>query len=592
MNCSPGTNPVFNWNFMNKKIAACLWVVLTCLINSNSCPATGQNVLVDKDFLNPAKITYLDQNWSEKDRQFFYFTDQGTRFMSYDIFVNIETHNSHGLFSNPENMMRFGYLPAPATKNNPDALPIGFVRYKDKIGLTCAACHTQQLRYKDQIIRVDGGQSMADMPMFLRELEMALAESLDNDDKFNRLVIRIIGENASNKKRKEIKKLLNINYEKIMVYNRRNYTDVAYGYSRVDAVGRILNKGLFLTGLPNNFNPPDAPVSYPYLWDTPQHDYVEWDGSQSNSNVGALARNIGEVIGVFGEVNTKPKKWLFFINGGYESSIQARNLRKLERTISKLYSPLWPEIFPPIDQKLAKRGRQLYKQYCSACHVDINRTDPERKIRVRMSTLDTIKTDPVMAQNVLNLTGKTGIFEGKKRFYIGGDVMGDEAPALFIVNNVMVGVLKNNPLQTLLAKRDAKKMGHPDVIHPPKYVNGEIIAHGQEVSERALLAYKARPLNGIWAGGPYLHNGSVPNLYQLLLPAAERDKSFYIGSWEFDPVNVGYVSTQTPGSFLFDSSLKGNSNAGHEYGTGAGYNGLAPLTDEDRWALVEYMKTL
>ena len=168
--------------------------------------------------------------------------------------------------------------------------------------------------------------------------------------------------------------------------------------------------------------------------------------------------------------------------------------------------------------------------------------------------------------------------------------MGEEAPALFVVNHVMVGVLKNNPLQALLAKRDSRKLGHADVIHQPKYVDGKIIEHGKEVSEEALLAYKARPLNGIWTGGPYLHNGSVPNLYQLMLPAEQRDKTFYVGSWEFDPVNVGYVSTETPGSFMFDTRLKGNGNGGHEYGTGT--DGLPVLSEDEIRAIIEYMKTL
>ena len=106
----------------------------------------------------------------------------------------------------------------------------------------------------------------------------------------------------------------------------------------------------------------------------------------------------------------------------------------------------------------------------------------------------------------------------------------------------------------------------------------------------ALLAYKARTLNGIWAAAPHLHNGSVPNLYQLLLPAEKRNKIFYIGTWEFDPVNVGYVSTKTPGAFLFDTTLEGNSNAGHEYGTGD--YGKDPFTEGEIWALIEYMKTL
>ncbi len=55
-------------------------------------------------------------------------------------------------------------------------------------------------------------------------------------------------------------------------------------------------------------------------------------------------------------------------------------------------------------------------------------------------------------------------------------------------------------------------------------------------------------------------------------------------------MNVGYVSTKTPGSFLFDTTLEGNSNAGHEYGTGE--YGADPFTEDEIWALIEYMKTL
>src|SRR3972149_6891671 len=195
-----------------------------------------------------------------------------------------------------------------------------------------------------------------------------------------------------------------------------------------------------------------------------------------------------------------------------------------------------------------------------------------------------------MEKKASELRVKTGIFAGKPRFYNAGDIMGEEVPALFIANNIMVGVLKNNLLQSYLALRDAKKLGHGEEIHPPKYLDGVILKRGTEVSEAALLPYKARPLNGIWTGAPYLHSGSVPNLYQLLLPAERREKTFYIGSWEFDPVHAGYATSATPGAFLFDTTLAGNSNSGHEYGTG--YDGLPALTDEEIWNLVEYMKTL
>ena len=107
------------------------------------------------------------------------------------------------------------------------------------------------------------------------------------------------------------------------------------------------------------------------------------------------------------------------------------------------------------------------------------------------------------------------------------------------------------------------------------------------------IAYKGRPLQGIWATAPYLHSGAVASLWELLLPASQRRKDFWLGTREFDPVNVGYQpDSSAPGNtFHFvarDASgtvVEGNSNGGHEYGN-------AGMTDDQRRALVEYMKTL
>jgi len=107
-----------------------------------------------------------------------------------------------------------------------------------------------------------------------------------------------------------------------------------------------------------------------------------------------------------------------------------------------------------------------------------------------------------------------------------------------------------------------------------------------------LMRYKARPLDGIWATAPYLHNGSVPTLYDLLLPAAQRPKKFLLGAREYDPVKVGYVTGNAPGnSFVFQAvddagkQVPGNSNMGHDYGVGS-------LTEAQRLSLLEYLKTL
>ena len=99
-------------------------------------------------------------------------------------------------------------------------------------------------------------------------------------------------------------------------------------------------------------------------------------------------------------------------------------------------------------------------------------------------------------------------------------------------------------------------------------------------------SYKGRSLNGIWATAPYLHNGSVPNLWELMKPPAQRVQQFRVGSRQFDPVNVGFdIGSDTfTGASLLDTRLPGNSNAGHAFGT--------TLSDDEKWALIEYMKSL
>ena len=82
---------------------------------------------------------------------------------------------------------------------------------------------------------------------------------------------------------------------------------------------------------------------------------------------------------------------------------------------------------------------------------------------------------------------------------------------------------------------------------------------------KANLGYRARPHDGVWATPPFLHNGSVPNLYQMLVPAASRSTRFYLGSTRFDPKHVGYETFGFQGAFEMDTSLPGNSNAGHEF---------------------------
>ena len=116
------------------------------------------------------------------------------------------------------------------------------------------------------------------------------------------------------------------------------------------------------------------------------------------------------------------------------------------------------------------------------------------------------------------------------------------------------------------------------------------------LSPGAIVAarYAARPLNGIWASPPFLHNGAVPTLYALLSPLAERPEVFYTGSRAFDVDKVGYRTDKMRGLFKFDTRVTGNSNDGHRFEAGPRGNGIigGAYDDGQRRKIIEYLKTL
>jgi hypothetical protein len=97
--------------------------------------------------------------------------------------------------------------------------------------------------------------------------------------------------------------------------------------------------------------------------------------------------------------------------------------------------------------------------------------------------------------------------------------------------------------------------------------------------------YAARPLFGVWAAAPYLHNGPVPTLYDLLSRPQQRAKSFPVGPRECDPVKLGFIvdGACLGEDCLDDTSLVGSGNGGHSFGT--------DMSETDRMAFIEYLKT-
>ncbi len=415
------------------------------------------------------------------------------------------------------------------------------------------------------------------------------------------------------------------------------------------------------------FNEPNAPVSYPFLWDITHSDYVQWNGLAGNAGVGPLGRNTGEVIGVFGILDWKAKDPGFSLSAwltgqtkkskviDFKSSIDLTNLSRLESHLKSLTSPVWPtlstchrdpfqgcdkdqqenpeqkhaqEVFAQydewkVDPVKAKAGRAVFAEYCQGCHEVIDRTDWDRIVVAKMSAQVHIGTDPAMVHNSVTYTGYSGNFFNT---YLPTDV-GPASSNVVVQNRAPVVQVLTAATKGVVATPDADKnvirrgLDWLYVVTKSFFDNeikaslkaGDYIPDTTANPYSSLVAYKARSLNGIWATAPYLHNGSVPTLYDLLLPAKQagdpeegeyRPANFVLGSREFDPVKVGlrsqgYDGAQFDTGFNYkckipqqDGRCWGNLNSGHEYGTIHDKRGVEPMSAEERMALVEYIKTL
>ncbi|QOJ22693.1 MAG: ribonuclease E [Gammaproteobacteria bacterium] len=631
-----------------------------------------------------SRTVYLEQGWSAADSLWFYTTTQGSNLLPYSFFLLLEQPASSALFRTDDNIDRYGYLPQRATASNPDGLPAGMVKdeYQGKafMGFTCAACHTTQINYQGSGIRIDGGPANSDMENFMIDLAEALYTTLENPEKLNRFVANVLKQGHYSDA-KEVLTDLEKYAQRIKTYTIINTPRdtqrplTRYGYARLDAFGRIYNRVLehimsaqqmrellagllsrdelaqvmtdiepvlsssdrdhiiertqrYLTGKQSIqlrniiYNPADAPVSYPFLWDVPQHDYIQWNGRVDNSGLGPMARNAGQLIGVFGTLDWQEKDGftLSSVLGGqgfgskhidFQSSIDIRNLRRVENHLRKLKSPRWPEhILPRIDKTRMAKGAELFSRYCSVCHDSIDRSGPDRRVVAKMIAVSSVGTDSKMAVNAIEFTGYSGILRNQYVSVSTGNILlNRQAPAVALLTAATRNVVTTPDRDKWFARRWIERSF--DFAYT--YFDNEVrssLKNGHYTPDTTVqpftsaMAYKARPLNGIWATAPYLHNGSIPTLYDLLLPKRKPDDpaqgeyrpdEFMVGSREFDPDKVGFKSAGYDG-FLFRTSIWGNHNSGHEYASGrtALPDGtlLPALSKEQRLDLLEYLKSL
>jgi hypothetical protein len=209
--------------------------------------------------------------------------------------------------------------------------------------------------------------------------------------------------------------------------------------------------------------------------------------------------------------------------------------REMWESVYAYLLTLQPPPYPGVvDSALAERGHEVFAATCAKCHGTYRRGDDPGHYEEKVVPLSVVGTD--------------------------GDRLHSVTPEL-------VAARRKGPL-------------------------------ARHVHLEASKGYVAPPLDGIWCRGPYLHNGSVPTVVDLLRPPRERPKTFYVGSgtdYDLERLGLSYTEEAAPDSaraglrasprqFLFDTALPGNSNGGHDF--------ASKLTAEQRRAILEYLKQL
>jgi hypothetical protein len=298
-----------------------------------------------------------------------------------------------------------GLLPTPV--ENFDGLPVGFARLTnvvdpasgshmpDKIGLTCAACHTGHISYKGVSVRFDGGPGMVDLKKLESATGLSILYTLYVPGRFQRFATRVLGPGASPAERSQLKRDLAargdyvLNQKTILekTLADKGQQDTEEGSGRLDALNRIGNQVFYtdladsgLTGFESNLHARDAPVSFPPIWTVPWFLWAQYDASIQQP----LVRNAGEGLGVSALLNLSPD----YPETLFRSSVAIENLARIETMVAGpnpfsqtpkgfggLMSPKWPSrIFPDdplwkINPERVSRGRAIYAEICAECHL-------------------------------------------------------------------------------------------------------------------------------------------------------------------------------------------------------------------------------
>jgi hypothetical protein len=443
---------------------------------------------------------------------------------------------------------------------------------------------------------IDGGSALTDLVSLNQSILLSMLYTKYVPFRFQRFASRILGDGAGSDARERLHEQFNtVLTEQLKVADLELATaehSPTEGFGRLDAINRIGNRVFGLDmDVRTSYEARTAPVHYPHIWTAPWFSWVQYNGSIMQP----MVRNAGEALGVGAFVNLTGAGTQLF-----DSTVQVRTLSKIEHTLAGeppfaaksftgLRPPLWPLALPPIDASRAAHGASLYRELCQGCHLPPVNTKEfwsgpwwtriggkgELYLDLHQIPAADIGTDPGQA---LGMAMRTVTLPENL----------DNLPDGMKFKSTMFGLALGQVVQ------DVTTHWYESQTPPVSRQQQDVMNGGKPNLLRVPPEYKARPLNGIWATPPYLHNGSVPSLYALLSPVTERPAVVYLGTREYDPVDAGYKNESIAAGFALDTSIAGNHHTGHEFRDGPRSGGVIGrgLSTEERRALIEYLKTL
>ena len=566
-------------------VALCLGLCSAAL-----CACTPEHAPPDRPSSGSPILLDQGAGWTDATRADFYSRDQGSQIMPLAWLEALEQPSGTPFLA--DSLGRYGYLANPANNN---FLPVGFTAAgpegSEIAGMTCAACHTRQISVGGSEYRIDGGPAIVDFQSFLADLNTAVGAVLASDAAFQAFARRVLGATAQPADVAALRQAVELWHLRYHTLMTRALPAEPWGPGRLDAVAMIFNR---LTGLdlgkppgyliPENIQPAEAPVRYPFLWNAAVQDQTQWPGFADNgSPILGLARNLGEVYGVFATFHPRKDNWrILGVDYSSDNSANFDGLTKLEELVRKLGPPRWPW---PVDEAMAAAGKAIYERPatqggCTECHGITKGAVRFPHYQTWATPVQHVGTD-TREFELLGRTARSGALEGARIPFVTSPLKPTDTAFNILATSVLGSVV-----QHYLPFAATTQTSPPATFKLSPQLSD--LPGAFRAPAPAVAAYEARVLEGIWAAAPYLHNGSVPTLAELLKPAAERVAAFKIGP-SYDLVNVGIATEQTS----FDQVLtttdcsdlsSGNSRCGHEFGTS--------LPQAEKQALLEYLKTL